>query len=152
MTLAVLIVQTNLIREQQRMSVLPYLSLGNEGFGSSNFKYQLRNNGIGPAFIESVTIFYQDSTYNMDLPIFLYNHVEGFDTLQSISHTNLRPGHLIPAGSILALLQVNGNLAEAQSLVTILSEESLEMEIVYENIYGDRWLLDTKSISPVPIK
>ncbi|EAY25568.1 hypothetical protein [Microscilla marina] len=55
MTLAVSWYQTAIIRQQQRLSVLPYLSFQNYGTGGANYKYTLRNNGI---------CFYRGSVYH----------------------------------------------------------------------------------------
>lgn len=55
-TLFVFIYQTNLIRKQQYMSVYPHLSFIHMTPGSLDYRFILRNQGIGPAFISAINI------------------------------------------------------------------------------------------------
>lgn len=53
-TLLVFLYQTNLVRQQQYMSVLPYLEFQNHDvFSYDNYELILKNKGIGPALIIS---------------------------------------------------------------------------------------------------
>lgn len=154
MTLVVLIVQTNMIRHQQRNSVYPHLMMGNQGYGGANFAYIMTNSGIGPAIIESVEINYQDSIYQMDLPSFFFNHIEGSDTLSDVLHSNIYPGMLIPAEKTINFFEVDNNLESAISLMKALEklqEEEFEMVITYKSIYEDKWQLSTETGTPEPL-
>ena len=148
LTLVVFIYQTNIIREQQRMSVLPYLSLYSQHSGTPNYQYILVNNGIGPAVIESVKIIDGESEYEMDLPNYLSGHVPETAEIKGLYHSNLHPGQLIPAGKTIAILGINNSLDSAEKLLKILGDSTLQMEIVYGNVYDERWLLSTEALMP----
>lgn len=143
LTLIVFIYQTNIIRKEQSLSVLPYLTLGNQGYGSPNYQLQLKNDGIGPAFIREVSILYEDETYEMDLPTFLYEHMPAMDTISNILHSNIYSGQLIPAGRIIPILQVNNSQESAYALSTLLKPLDLELRIIYESVYEDSWILSS---------
>ncbi len=154
MTLVVLVLQTNMIRHQQRNSVYPHMMMGNQGYGGANFAFIMTNSGIGPAIIESVEINYQDSIYQMDLPSFFFNYIEGTDTLSNVLHSNVYPGMLVPAEKTIKFFEVDNNLESAVSLMKAfnqLREEEFEMVITYKSIYEDRWKLSTNSGTPVSI-
>ncbi len=151
MTLVVLIFQTNMIREQQQNSVFPYLMIGNQGYGMANYKLVLTNRGIGPAIVESVEILYQDSVYQMDLPGFLYDHVESVDTLNHLYHSNFYPGMLIPAEETINILEVDNDKDEAIALISMLQALDFEMSIKYKSIYNQHWELSTLEGTPKSI-
>lgn len=77
-TLIVLIYQTNLMSQQQRLSVLPYVTMGNMGAYTPNSRYMVFNNGIGPAFVEKIKVKYKGNTYPYDLYVILAQHTEDF--------------------------------------------------------------------------
>lgn len=143
MTLIVLVYQTNMIRQQQENSVFPYLMVGNEGYGLADYKLVMTNSGIGPAIIESVEINYADSTYQMDLPSFMYGYIEGMDTLNNVLHSNFFAGMLIPAEEKIPIFQVENDQKEAVALIKIMQNVEFQMTIIYKSIYGQRWELSS---------
>ena len=151
MTLLVLVYQTNMIREQQRNSVFPYLMIGNEGYGLADYKLVMTNSGIGPAIIEPVEIKYADSLCQMDLPSFMYDYIDGLDTLNNILHSNYYVGMLIPAEEKIPIFQVDNDQNEAIALIRILEKTELELTIIYKSIYGQRWELSTDEGLPKPM-
>jgi len=96
-TLFMIVYQTNLIQKQQAASVLPYLEVWNTQPNDSTYKLVLVNNGVGPAFIESVSVIYQDSSYPGDLLEFYKKVIIKSDTIE-MGHSNVKKGILIPAG------------------------------------------------------
>jgi hypothetical protein len=152
MTLVVFIYQTNIIRKEQRLSALPYMTMGNQGFGSPTFKLIIKNDGIGPAFVKDITIKYEGKTYESDLPQFLYEHIPGMDTIENILHSNINPGYLIPAGRVIPILEVNNSLSSSQQLIRIFEEHDITMELVYESIYEEQWLLSSDEGFPQKIE
>ncbi|MEO1052923.1 MAG: hypothetical protein AAFX87_19970 [Bacteroidota bacterium] len=151
MTLFVLSYQTKIIREQQRLSVLPYLSIFNENTGGPNFKLSIKNDGIGPAFIESVEVIYKDKTYETDLPQFLYDNIPEMDSIDNIYHSNLGPGQLVPPGLQLNILEVNDSQESGVQLVQLLQKlgnEGIDLKIVYRSIYEERWQLTIRNNFP----
>ncbi|MEL7122205.1 MAG: hypothetical protein AAFO07_22340 [Bacteroidota bacterium] len=145
-TLIVFIYQTNLMREHQYQSVFPYLSMNNERTGFPDFAIVLTNDGIGPAFIESSVFTYKGQKHELDLIDFLYKFYPEIDSIPSLVHSNLRKGLVIPAGRRIELLRINEkeNMDPFFQLVKILEEleqEDIEWDLIYRDIYGNKWLL-----------
>jgi len=144
MTLVVLVYQTNIMREQQRLSVLPYLSMNNSGTGTSNYSFMLYNNGIGPAFVEAVKVIHKGKEYEMDIPSFLNKYIPKLDSINNLYHSNVYAGMLIPAGMELPVLQIDNSKEDADKLFALfkeLSKEGFDFELTYKSIYNERWVL-----------
>ena len=141
-TLFTIVYQTNLIRKQQYASVLPYLEMwdsspGREGL---NYAYVLKNNGIGPAFIKEVKIHYKDTAYQTDPGIFTYRVIKPVDSIINYYYNNIKPGTVIPAGTRIELVGVKNDSINAPILKKWFARtDSLELEIIYESVYGERW-------------
>lgn len=152
-TLVVFIYQTNLMREQQHMSVLPYLEFGNGATGTLNYEFMLMNNGIGPAFIRSVEVTAADGTTYSDIVYYVEDQFEA-DSVDYY-HANLWEGRLIKAGDkVIVIGLITPQLAEdygleppmnstegSIELYQFLNNEEVHIEVTYESIYGDRWKL-----------
>jgi len=161
MSLIVFVYQTDLLRKQQYMSVYPHLLIINSGSGSLNYKFQLMNQGIGPAFIKDI--------YVADLAGNTYESLTGYlETQLSVEDSiwiytsDLFVGRLIPANEIIELYGLQdeattnkfglpGNTIEgANKLRNILNNDSLIYKITYESIYGESWTI--KSGETIPVK
>ena len=155
-TLFTVVYQTNLYREQQYASVLPYLEMWNSGGGDS-YSLVLVNNGIGPAFIDEVSIVYKDSTYYMDPAHFLGEVIHPTDTIVNVVHSNIGKGRLVPAGKSIYLLQVNDDEKNAKKLWSWFSgndanrKDHLELIVKYSSVYGESWMA-MKNGSSQPIR
>ncbi|OJJ20095.1 hypothetical protein BKI52_16620 [marine bacterium AO1-C] len=152
MTLFVSLYQTAIIRKQQRLSVLPYLSLGNYNTGGPNYKLVLKNDGIGPAFIESVEIEYKGKKYPYDLPVFLReNMLDSLKKIKRMSHSNIYKGQMVPAGTTLPLLAIHNSQKDADQLVRLLQrlkKDGMKLSIIYRSVYEERWRLSFNSTIP----
>lgn len=142
-TFFLLYYQTQLTQKQQYASVLPYLELFNRGPRADAYSFCLTNNGVGPAFIEKVEVRYQDSTYRMDPANFLYHKIYPQDTTLSFVHTNLAEGKLLSPGIVLELLVVEGSTKDASKLRALFGFGKAQVEITYQSIYGERWMVDS---------
>ncbi len=151
-TLMVFIYQTQLMAEQQRLSVLPHLSFGYINTGGPNFTVYLSNDGIGPAFVEKMEIQYKDSTYRKDLPTFLYQDVPEMDSIQNVVHANIVEGQLIPAGRRIEVLKVQNSLVDANRLYSLIGSLDFRAELIYKSAYNERWLLSTDEFVPIPLE
>ena len=154
MTLVVLMYQTNIMREQQRLSVLPYLSINRSGTGTANFSIVMHNNGIGPAFVESTKVRYKGKEYDMDVPNFLYKHVPEMDSIHQLYHSNIYSGMLIPAGKTLNILEIDNSIKDSNKLLKLFSrllKEGFDFELVYKSIYNERWKLTGAGSTPEKI-
>lgn len=151
-TLIVLIYQTNLMSQQQRLSVLPYVTMGNMGAYTPNFRYMVFNNGIGPAFVEKIEVKYKGNTYPFDLYVFLAQHTEDFSQINNLFYSNLAAGALIPAQTSVEHLLIEDSTEDSEKLHGLLNrlfEEGLSFEITYRSIYGERWIIKNGLVAPL---
>ncbi|MEL6255456.1 MAG: hypothetical protein AAFR87_25855 [Bacteroidota bacterium] len=158
-TLLVFSYQTNLIRKQQYMSVYPHLELGHYGTNSLNYKYLLKNEGIGPAMIKEVRIMDAAGKSYEKLVDYLEDHVYMEDSL-FFYHSDIYSGRFMAAGEEIPLIglidneslkdygSIRNTFEGSAKLKQYLSSDSLEFEIVYESIYEERWLLKNDTYMP----
>jgi hypothetical protein len=140
-TMTIYLYQTHLIIKQQHASVMPYLMVGQSSMNDNHVKINLINNGLGPAFVEKLNVYYQGKKYeNCDLPVFFYYHNSQKDTIQ-FGYSNLAVGQLIPANKEIEMMFINSNEKEATKLKKYFWDKSqtVELEIFYSSIYGDKW-------------
>jgi len=96
LALVVSIRETNLLQEQQRAMVWPYLMVGVQ-YSSEGFAIEVRNNGIGPALVHSVEVsnegHYFESWEEM-LDSVAPGHRIGYDVLvlDQLSQMVIKPG------------------------------------------------------------
>lgn len=144
--------QTTLMREQQLLSALPHLTIGNQGSLTPNFKFVLSNHGIGPAFIEEVNISYRGKADDsQDLAVFFMENSEEFGSLHHVFHSNVFPGMLVPAGEELAIFEVANSREDAVKLHEIMKayyKDGFTYELIYSSVYGERWKITESSVSP----
>jgi len=134
-TLFVYIYQSNLMKQQQKMSVWPYLNYG-PSWGQDYFTVNLINKGIGPAIIENVTITFDGKEIDT---------IEGImklvpDSIRgSYSFSSIPPGLVVMAGETLTLLDTREEKTVTYIMENILNEK-LYMTICYSSVYGDSWI------------
>ena len=153
-TLFTIVYQTNLIRKQQYASVLPYLEMwdSNPGREGLSYIYVLKNNGIGPAFIRDVKIHFNDSIYIDDPASFTYRVIKPADSIINYYYNNIKPGTVVPAGERIELVGVKNDSINAPLLKKWFSiMDNLELEIVYESVYGERWSARGTANEPVKL-
>ena len=148
MTLLVFLYQTNLVRQQQFMSVYPYLSLGNFYVNSENYEYVLKNDGIGPALIKSVKVTDKTGKSYNDIVDFLNAKLKKSDSVRFF-YANLFPGRLVPEKEKLVLVGLNnGDKRKSKILFRILNREGLVVNIEYASIYGEVWSISNIENAP----
>ncbi len=156
LTLYVTFEQFKISRAQQRLSVLPYLSMGNYNTGGPNYKLVVKNDGIGPAFIESVTMIYKGKKFETDLINFLHEQFPAeLDSIPNLTHSNIYQGLLIPAGQTIEHLAIDNSQTSADKLLRLfgkLDAEGIEFEIVYSSIYKEKWKLRAGDASPAKVE
>lgn len=148
LTLVVFVYQTALMRQQQQLSVMPYLAITKGGTNTPDFKIILTNNGIGPAFIESRTITYEGAVYDLDFPNFFNEYIPAFRSLNHVFHSNITQGKMIPPGETVYLFQVNNSQEDADSLLKLWNTSPLQYQITYSSIYKQQWQI--KHDQPIP--
>lgn len=159
-TLIVFVYQTNLIRKQQYMSVYPHLNLIHMNSRSANYKYVLRNQGIGPAFITSLDVKEKDGASYDNLVQYMRDKTAKEDSIRW-KYTSLNVGGLVQEKEEVVLFELSdigdsasddlstNRLTEANRLREILATDNLEITITYESIYGESWTIKKSSM---PIK
>lgn len=144
--------QTFLMREQQLLSVLPHLTISNQGSNTPNYRYVLSNHGIGPAFIEDIKISFQGKQDDeQDLAAFYMKNSQELQNLHHVLHSNVFPGMLIPEGSDIAIFEVANSKDDAVKLHEVMNSfysEGLTFELIYSSVYGERWKITESSHAP----
>jgi len=168
-SLAIILFQTRIMREQQRASVLPYLMIAIQS-NSESTNLTLRNAGIGPALLDDVRVHYKGKDYEVDpYDFFVQQRPEVFNTV-GLSVDKLMPGRLVPAGEWIQTLGTGGAEAGATLLrellhlfviaevpntwlvgagVTKPPSERAVVIVTYSSVYGERWHLRSDSFVPV---
>ena len=138
-TFFTIIYQTNLMREHQYASVLPYLEVYNSGMSNQSYELVMVNNGVGPAFIEEVKVHYEGEIYLGDPVRFYQEQIIKADTIRNFNYSNIWKGRLIPAGEKVEMLGITGSKEYSKKLRSWYGGEKAIVEIVYSSIYGERW-------------
>ena len=134
-TLFVYIYQSNLMKQQQKMSVWPHLTIG-PSVSNDNLTLRMMNQGIGPAIIEKAEIVYEGRLLNgvQDLMTIVP------DSLQApFSYSSLWAGQVIMAGEPIDLFSVSSSGA-VRYLAGELGAGRILLEVCYSSVYGDTWV------------
>ena len=102
-TFLVFIYQTNLIRQEQYMSVYPYLEFSNYASHSPNYRFLLENTGVGPAMITSTQVLVNGEALAPDIGEYLSGILTPEDSIY-FTISNVRKGNLIPEKEQISLV------------------------------------------------
>lgn len=157
LTLIIFIYQTNLMRKQNYISILPYLSVSTtENRAQSTFEFNLENHGVGPAIIESVTLFHEGKrydlvNYNNEIFKFLVFRAPELDSIKNNSSTTIDYGMAIPVNTTFNVFKIVNSPTD-YALITKsfhrLMESGLDYEITYRSIQNERWIIHKGSQGP----
>lgn len=152
-TLIVFAYQTNLMRKQQYMSVYPYLMFADYAVYSPQYKFVLHNNGIGPALIISTKIIDNGKVKDYDIVNYIQSIIKPEDSINYLS-SNVYRGLLIPENGKVELIALYGENTGSgiEKIYNLIHNENLEFIIEYESIYGEKWIISTKSRMPDKIE
>jgi hypothetical protein len=143
--------ENELIRKEQKASVLPHLSQW-YSTTESQFRIVFGNRGVGPAFIKKVDLVLNDSIRfdNTDDAIrYVYQHMGPVENIQPNMST-FTDGRVIPAGEEVLVISIN-NSKDQLLFQQYLAKNTLDFEIIYEDVYGTRWSLNNKKDKVVPV-
>lgn len=161
-TLLVFIYQTNLIQQQQYMSVYPHLKLFNENSNSLNYQYVLSNLGIGPAFITKIEVKDTNDHHYQSVNEYLATKLSINDSIW-IHNSDIYEGQLLPANTKVVLyglhseeecqeMGLNPNTQwGASKLRSILNSEEFSLKITYKSIYGEHWSIEKGKLFPIKL-
>lgn len=153
LTLITFVYQTNLMKQQAALSVLPYLSV-TTSYSSDSFRLSLINEGVGPAIIESKKIFFNGAEYEEEFNEFLKRHIPMLDTLPGISFGSIDYGTVLPSGEEIYLIAAFDNFETINLLagtIQALGAADLDFEIVYRSIYEERWKITDSDQLPLKL-
>jgi hypothetical protein len=156
--------QTQLMRQSQHASVLPYLMIAVHS-NDAGVHLVLSNAGVGPALIEDVRIRRESREIRSDpYDYFTSLHADS----GQVDAGKLIPGQLIPAGAQVQMLGVAAHSALRPTLlrellhafeiaevprrwyvsVGALERDKAVIEITYASVYGERWRLRSDRMTP----
>ena len=156
-TLIIFVRQTNIMDDQSRRSVMPYVNIELSDKGTDHqLLLDLVNHGVGPAIIDDISITYKGEKHDMDFYDFFMKAIPRADTLEFLNHSTIYKGLAIPASGRINALTVGATNAEYQMFKSefeqIRNDRSFDFEIKYKSIYDDYWTINPKTGTPIPLK
>lgn len=148
MTLVIFIYQTNIMREQSRLSVQPILSFSIEQeFRDSivTVREVLQNKGLGPAIIKELNIIHENTKLDFDVEkYFRENYTHLYAKVNFIRNLELNNTAVLSNGEKLILYEVTFNVKDLDQLANELSstdsrESPINMMATYQSIYKQQW-------------
>ncbi len=134
-TVFVYIYQTDLMQEQQKASVWPYVEWQYTYNQNEGFKIVISNKGIGPALITHKRIKLNNKVQpNLDSLI-----AELVGTSQIPHYKNDFQKKVLPANSSFYLVR-STDAKWSELLFMACMENKLEMELCFESVYKDQWI------------
>jgi hypothetical protein len=177
-SLAIVLYQTALIREQAKASVLPYLMIA---YVSSNegAYITMRNMGLGPARIEHIRVLHGGSTFDGDPYAYYATLPDTKIPADRVYRDRVLPGMLIPSGSVWQMLGSPNSMPMAGELLRTFvfvavqdpapshgvtadlpasggaaekgAADKAVLEIDYASVYGERWRVRSDRVVPEPL-
>lgn len=162
-----IIYQTNLVRKEQKASVLPYLRISFANGALNSIPYQqliLTNEGLGPAKIEEVNIIEGEKKVAFDI----LHHLEL--TYSDTIYSHILISDLVNTGRQIAakdyIIMVRTKNKNKTNLITntykfpdylskfFLNDAKGEavIQIIYSSVYGDKWIIQSDEDQPVAIE
>ncbi len=140
-TLAILLYQAKIMREQQRASVWPYVEIG-PGFSGDGFHIFTYNQGVGPALIRSMEVTVDGE------PVRSWPEMFGALGVGATSWSHdLTNGRVIPAQSQIGTLQAAGGERAATVREAYLSATPrLALALCYCSVYDECWRLRVQGL------
>ena len=151
-SLFIFVKQTNIIEEQNHLSVMPYLMLETSNNGAENlFEIEIVNHGVGPAIIQERLMYYKGKEYNMEFDQFLKEVIPDTDSITVISNSTLQPGFALPAGASRQILLVGGSQKSYMDFLKVMQmvqSDQFNYRIRYKSIYDDSWVISSRDRVP----
>ena len=150
--------ENELIRMHQSATVLPYLSTWHNN-NDGKFEVVIGNKGVGPAFIKEAkfmaidleskdSFFFNNSDYWIG---FMEKKSEILDAADGTTST-FTANMLLPQGetkNLVVFYDDTGN--EGRLLKTAFKKFKPSFNIVYEDVYGATWMLDSDRDGPIKL-
>ncbi len=162
LTLIIFLYQTRVISKQARLSVTPRISF-TSGVANSDstvvFSIGIKNNGLGPAIIDSTAIFAKNKYYPLNFKSFTEKNYPQADSL--VNHTSsffLTKGATLLPNNELTLTEA---AVPKQNLLSFYQAYGLkegdtnfpfDVIIFYSSIYEEKWKVSFNAIGQHPIQ
>jgi|GEM_PF-3360152 len=159
-TLIMILYQTNLMRQEQRASVMPSLKIGyNIKTDDTIFTetIAIRNRGLGPAFVYKFLVKQDNAVHEGDL----FSYFDSInDNKNALSMKRMVGDFIIPKNEEVIIYEKEttpnsdvflGKYFEYPLEILRVSEETDDkaiIEIYYKNVYGDRWVISSNKSAP----
>ncbi len=135
-TLGVYIYQAKVMKEQQHVSVWPYMEwyTGNV----EDYHITAKNKGVGPAIIRKVEMLVDGKPVRGNQE--LISAVLGNDWKMSYVNSTLE-GRVLSPGEEVAMLRIP-DVKEGRAFEEKLHQHKLQLNVTYCSVYGDCWITD----------
>jgi len=147
LALVVAIYEANLLKEQQRSMVWPYVNISMQ-YNAEGFRVQAENDGIGPALIHSIEIRHEGRALTSWFDVLDHlqpGHSIGYDILQS----NALSGTVLKAGEVKTLMGLPWR-ADTRPLAEQINQ--LDYCICYCSVLDECWMRRSEDEMPQPGK
>jgi hypothetical protein len=151
-TLVVLLYQSHILDKQyeltvkqQKASVLPYIQFIDQS-GDNIFSINIKNKGLGPAFIKGLYVKEKDSTFlHFNLKVFYDDN--NTDTVYSWNSASIVDGIVLSPGEEMELFSAGGGSSGLRPIkeffYNYFSMANNMVFIEYESVFGDAWITTT---------
>ncbi len=144
-TLAVYIYQAKVMKEQQHVSVWPYLEWYSGNV--SDFHVTVKNKGVGPALIRKVEMTVDGKPVRSATE--LVTAVRGPNwTLPGIINSSLEDRVLAPGEEISPILIPD--VTAGRAFEADLRKHAFRLRVTYCSVYGDCWITDGTTVTRAP--
>lgn len=137
--------QAYLQRTQQYASVIPILQTFNTSEiddDKTGYAFVVANKGLGPAFIEAVTLDYEGKSYD-DIDKLLPQLKDSTAFANHVTTSTLSKGLVIPQGESIRLVEIAGG-REGSWLRRKIADR-MKVTIVYRSVYKQKWRFTNQS-------
>lgn len=144
-TFSLLFYEIKLIREQQYVSVLPYLSISQSNPSIGNFRIYVVNDGIGPAFIEEVRFLRNGEVYRGDGFHAYKDYYREKASDDEIYSSGFKSGNMLPPGSSSNIIGTSSDEETVDRIKDFFLDRDMTIEIIYSSVYGEKWKLNNRN-------
>lgn len=140
------IYQSHLSRKHNRLSVRPHLAVHSEE-NDNLFTITLRNDGLGPARIDALSIYKNHSKVDGSGEALIKNAFGSLDRCKIISIESINTPFMLPVGHNIQLVELQ--FTNAKEPIDDYIERHLRLHTEYCSIYGERFEFDSGPQMPL---
>ena len=145
--------QTYIMRQQLKAGAWPYVLQQNTG-GPTNYAWQVKNLGLGPALVRSMTVRVDGRpVHNWREFVTAAERLDSAGAeawreqrVTTMVTSSIRPGTVLLAGSTTELIRVTGTVGV--DLRRLLNDDRVRVRVCYCSLYDDCWASESKDPAP----